>query len=118
MTEEEIAFVGRTPSRTSITVPRNIDPVRGEAIWTHRRGSNVATGYYFFNNYDPQNTIGHMSSFANININRLRREFAEVKALCWGEIAKTSPLILARCNPKSCASFKISLANILALGNT
>jgi len=92
MTPEEIAFVGRTVSRTSITVPRNIDHITGEAIWTHRRGSNVATGYYFFNTDDPTNTIGHMSSFANININRLRRDYAATRALSREEILATSPL--------------------------
>jgi len=92
MTEEEIAIAGRTPSRTSITVPRNLRPTTNKPMYTHRRGSNIATGYYFHND-DPRNTIGHMSSFATVNIRRLRADLAEVQKLCREEIKRTSPLL-------------------------
>ena len=60
-------------------------------LYVHRRGSNVVNGEYYVDG-DPRNTIGHYSSFREVDVARLRAELAEVKQLSPAELAKTSPL--------------------------
>jgi hypothetical protein len=92
LTDEQIALSGRPKSSTSIMVPRNVDPVTGIPTYTHRRGGNIADGRYFHNE-NLENTIGHMSSFGSINITKLRREYAETKAIPREDILKNSALL-------------------------
>ena len=42
---------------------------------------------------DPRNTIGHYSSFRQVDVARLRKEYAAAKALAPAEAAKGSPLV-------------------------
>ena len=91
LSDEDIARAGRNRSGTNIVFPRNIDPVTGIPMYTHRRGSNIATGFYFHND-ELAGTIGHMSSFGSANIARLREQYEAAKAVTLEEIYNTSPL--------------------------
>lgn len=48
-------------------------------LYLHRTGSNAANGRYFAN-HDPAHTVGHYSSFREIDLDGLRRRYEEAKA--------------------------------------
>ncbi|MCX6549536.1 MAG: pectate lyase [Acidobacteria bacterium] len=61
-------------------------------LYVHRRGSNVVNGEYYVDE-DPRNTIGHYSSFREIDVSRLRQEFKETQAIPPAQVTKGSPLV-------------------------
>ena len=61
-------------------------------LYVHRRGSNVVNGEYYVDG-DPRNTIGHYSSFRQVDVARLREEYAAARALPSAEATKGSPLL-------------------------
>ncbi|TFI56903.1 pectate lyase [Sphingomonas parva] len=63
-------------------------------IYVHRRGSNVVNGEYYWD-YSPEATLGHYSAFRNIDVPRLRRDYAALKAMPVAEATKNSPLLAA-----------------------
>jgi PelA/Pel-15E family pectate lyase len=99
-------FLARIPEALdwldSVRLPASIPGARGshptfvevgtnKALFIHRSGSNVVNGRYFAD-YDPQNTIGHYSSFRNVNTQALRQRYEQALALNAEELAKDSPL--------------------------
>jgi PelA/Pel-15E family pectate lyase len=60
-------------------------------LYLHRTGSNVVNGRYYADD-QPQNTIGHYSSFRSIDLAGLRQRYAAAKALPPDEVMKDSPL--------------------------
>lgn len=73
-------------------VPRFIEPETGKPLYVHRKGSNVANGYYYTDQH-IENTIGHYSSAAYVNTDELRRMYEEVKNMPKEELAKDSPFL-------------------------
>ncbi len=67
-------------------------------LYVHRRGSNVVNGEYYVDG-DPRNTIGHYSSFRQIDVSRLRQLYQEARALAPAEATKGSPLLAALALP-------------------
>lgn len=60
-------------------------------IFEHRKGSNVTYGYYYTDTIDTK-LLGHMHGKGNINVQRLKDEYARVSALSPEEATKNSPL--------------------------
>lgn len=60
-------------------------------LFVHRTGSNVVSGRYFAD-YDPQNTIGHYSSFATVDTASLRARYEQARATPPEQAMKDSPL--------------------------
>ena len=79
-----IAGGGRThPTFVEVGTNRN--------LYVHRRGSNVVNGEYYVDG-DPHNTIGHYSSFRQVDVAQLRKDYLAAKALLPAEVTKGSPL--------------------------
>jgi PelA/Pel-15E family pectate lyase len=74
------------------THPTFVEIGTNKPLYVHRHGSNVVNGAYTVD-YDPRNTIGHYSSFREIDVDRLRRRYQETKALSPAEATKGSPLL-------------------------
>ena len=79
----------------SRTHPTFVELGTNKPLYVHREGSNVVNGRYFFD-YNPKNTIGHYSAFRRIDVDALRKRYAEVKALAPSEALKGSPLAPGR----------------------
>ena len=60
-------------------------------MYVHRRGSNVVNGEYYVDG-DPRNTIGHYSSFRQVDVARLREDYLAARALPSADAARESPL--------------------------
>ena len=80
-----IAGLGRTH-------PTFVEIGTNRPLYVHRRGSNVVNGEYYVDG-DPRNTIGHYSSFRQMDVARLREEYAAARALAPAEATKGSPLL-------------------------
>lgn len=78
--------------RKGIFVPRFIEPKTGKPLYVHRKGSNVKNGCYYLDQ-DIRNTIGHYSSVAFIDIDRLYRDYETLKNTPISEVTKDSPLL-------------------------
>lgn len=83
----------RLPANTSTrgNFARFVEVGTNKPIFVHRRGSNVVNGKYYVD-YDPQNTIGHYSSFANVDIDGLRTRLKQAQAMSPEEAMRNSPL--------------------------
>ena len=64
------------PGRTH---PTFVEVGTNQPLYLHRRGSNVVNGAYYVDG-NPQDTIGHYSSFRNVDTARLRQEYLAAKA--------------------------------------
>ena len=73
------------------THPTFVEIGTNKPLFVHRRGSNVVNGAYYVDG-DPQNTIGHYSSFRTIDVAQLRQLHAEAKALSPATLRARSPL--------------------------
>jgi len=73
------------------THPTFIELGTNAPLYVHRRGSNVVNGEYYADN-DPRKTIGHYSSFRQVDVAQLRKDYVAAKALPTAEAAKGSPL--------------------------
>jgi hypothetical protein len=60
-------------------------------LYVHREGSNVVNGRYYVDR-DPKGTIVHYSSFRNVNVAALRKQYAEAAALRPEDVLRASPL--------------------------
>jgi PelA/Pel-15E family pectate lyase len=83
-----VAPAGRTHA-TFIEVGTN------RPLYVHREGSNVVNGRYYWDD-NPKETLGHYSSFRNVNIPALRKLFAEAKAMTPEQATMGSPLAAGR----------------------
>jgi Pectic acid lyase len=73
------------------THPTFIELGTNQPLYVHREGSNVVNGRYFVD-HDPKHTIVHYSSFRRIDLARLRKMYAEAKALSPAAAIAGSPL--------------------------
>ena len=73
------------------THPAFIEIGTGKAIYTHRRGSNVANGNYYLD-YLPGNMLAHYKSAASIPIDKLRKAYRDVLAIPTIDVGRNSPL--------------------------
>jgi hypothetical protein len=71
--------------------PTFIEIGTNEPLYVHRRGSNVFNGEYFVDKH-WENTIVHYSSFRAVNIDKLRKRYAALKATSPEVASKDSPL--------------------------
>jgi len=91
--ESEVKRFGhRTPGPDEILVPRFIQPETGTPLYVHRKGTNVHNGSYY-TDQNIENTIGHYSSAATVNIKRLKEEYQKVLTLTKEEATKDSPFL-------------------------
>lgn len=84
----DVAPAGRTH-------PTFIEVGTNKPLYIHRRGSNVVNGEYYWD-ANPKGTIGHYSSFRNVDTAALRKMYAEAKALTPEQATKDSPLVSGR----------------------
>jgi PelA/Pel-15E family pectate lyase len=89
--DSEVQRSGRRVQPGQIMVPRFIDPNDGKPLYVHRTGSNAVSGYYYIDQ-EISNTVGHYSSQAAVNIDQLRKEYEDAKALSPEEASQGSPL--------------------------
>jgi PelA/Pel-15E family pectate lyase len=102
----DVKFLARIPEALdwleSVRLPEGIPGARGshptfveidtnKPLFIHRSGSNVVNGKYFAD-HDPANTIGHYSSFRNVNVAALRQRYEQAKAIAPEDAMKDSPL--------------------------
>ena len=73
------------------THPAFVEVGSGKAIYTHRRGTNTATGEYYVD-YAPGNMLAHYKSAATISVNELREAYHSVVAIPANEVNRHSPL--------------------------
>lgn len=78
--------------------PTFIEIGTNRPLYVHRRGSNVVNGEYYVD-YDPEATIGHYSAFRAIDLERLKREYAQLAATPPEEASRNSPLLSAEPQP-------------------
>lgn len=71
--------------------PTFVDPKTQEAIYVHRKGSNVIYGYYYTDKND-QNLLAHYYGKSRVNIKMLKDEYDRVASLSHEEVTKDSPL--------------------------
>ena len=83
------ADVAATPGRSH---PTFVELGTNKPLYVHREGSNVVNGRYYVDG-DPRNTIGHYSSFRQVDVARMRAELAAAKALSPADLAKRSPVL-------------------------
>ena len=76
------------PGRTH---PTFVEIGTNKPLYVHREGSNVFNGRYYVD-HDPKDTIVHYSSFRQVDVADLRRQYQEAKALPPDELKKHSPL--------------------------
>jgi PelA/Pel-15E family pectate lyase len=76
------------PGRTH---PTFVEIGTNQPLYVHRRGSNVVNGEYYVDR-DPHKTLGHYSSFRQVDLAGLRQRYREAKALSSAVLAKASPL--------------------------
>lgn len=77
--------------RNGRAFPTFIEIGTNRPLYVHRRGSNVVNGRYYVD-YDPEATLGHYSAFRSIDLEKLRRQYAELVATPAEEVARKSPL--------------------------
>ena len=73
------------------THPTFVEVGTNKPLYVHRRGSNVVNGAYYVDG-DPHNTIGHYSSFRQVDVAQLRKEYLAARALPPAMATKDSPL--------------------------
>ena len=73
------------------THPTFVEVGTDRPIFVHREGSNVIHGRYY-HDYSSENLLSHYGSRTKIDVDALRKEFAEVSALSPEEASKNSPL--------------------------
>jgi PelA/Pel-15E family pectate lyase len=77
------------------THPTFIEVGTNKPLYIHRRGSNVVNGEYYWD-ANPKDTIGHYSSFRNVDTAALRKLYAEAKAQTPEQATTESPLVPGR----------------------
>ena len=75
------------------THPTFVEVGTNEPLYVHRDGSNVFNGRYYVDK-NPKGTIVHYSSFRNIDVAGLRKQYESAKNTPPAEVIKTSPLKL------------------------
>ena len=78
------------PGRTH---PTFVELGTNEPLYVHREGSNVFNGRYYVDK-NPKGTIVHYSSFRNIDVAGLRRQYEAARNTPPAEVIRTSPLKL------------------------
>ena len=73
------------------THPTFVEVGTNRPLYVHRRGSDVVNGEYYVDG-DPHNTIGHYSSFRQVDVAQLRKEYLAARALSPAMATKDSPL--------------------------
>jgi hypothetical protein len=71
--------------------PTFIEIGTNQPLYIHRRGSNVVNGEYWADR-DPAKTLVHYSSFRKIDLDGLRKRYADLKARPVAEVTAKSPL--------------------------
>lgn len=74
------------------TYPTFVEVGTNQPLYIHRTGSNVVNGRYYAD-HDWHNTIGHYSSFRQVDLAALRDEFAAAKAQSVDAATKESVLL-------------------------
>jgi PelA/Pel-15E family pectate lyase len=78
------------PGRTH---PTFVELGTNEPLYVHREGSNVFNGRYYVDK-NPKGTIVHYSSFRNIDVAGLRRQYESARNTPAADAIRTSPLKL------------------------
>jgi PelA/Pel-15E family pectate lyase len=73
------------------THPTFIEVGTNLPLYIHRKGSNAINGHYFADR-NPEDTIGHYSSFRRIDVAGLRARYQEALALPAADLLRDSPL--------------------------
>lgn len=73
------------------TNPTFVELGTNKAIYTHRSGSNVTNGYYWWD-YKDENPVLHYGEKTHLNIQKLKEEYRNVSTLSANEAMKNSPL--------------------------
>jgi PelA/Pel-15E family pectate lyase len=71
--------------------PTFIEIGTNRPLYVHRRGSNVVNGEYYWD-YSQEATLGHYSAYRAIDLAKLRRDYAALKASDPAQFAAASPL--------------------------
>ncbi len=77
------------------THPTFVEIGTDKPLFVHRKGSNVAHGFYYVNNSDELPNV-HYGMKDNIDVAQLRKEFEAIKAMSVEEATKDSPLLHPR----------------------
>lgn len=77
------------------THPTFVEIGTNKPLFVHRKGSNVVHGFYYVD-YDPENLLSHYGGRTSIDVEALRREYQEARALSAEEATENSPLLPGR----------------------
>ncbi|MFA5292839.1 MAG: pectate lyase [Phycisphaerae bacterium] len=72
--------------------PRFLEIGTNKPIYVHRKGSNAAYGYYY-TDYNDDKLLAHSAGKIYIDVNRIRKEFEQVKKMSVEEATKNSPVL-------------------------
>lgn len=72
--------------------PSFVELGTNRALFTHRRGSNIANGEYYVA-YEARQMLAHYKSAARIDTARLRRDYEQLLALTPEQVVAGSPLL-------------------------
>jgi PelA/Pel-15E family pectate lyase len=68
-----------------------IDPATGKALYTHRIGSDVRFGHYYFD-HDSTRTVAHYGNFRRINLGALEEDYERIRGEDTVDLRRNSPL--------------------------
>lgn len=71
--------------------PTFIEIGTNRPLYVHRRGSNIVNGEYYWD-YSPEAPLGHYGAYRSINLEKLKRDYAALKASDPAKMRETSPL--------------------------
>ena len=71
--------------------PKFVEPGSNKPLFTHRIGSNVDCGHYYYN-YDSKNTVVHYNNFRIINLAQVEKEYGDILKEDSAEVTDGSPL--------------------------
>jgi PelA/Pel-15E family pectate lyase len=77
------------------THPTFVELGTNKPLFVHRKGSNLAYGYYYYD-YISEDLLIHYGGKGNVNISKLRDEYKRVNSLSAEIITKNSPLIVKK----------------------
>jgi PelA/Pel-15E family pectate lyase len=99
------------------THPRFLEIGTNKPLYVHRKGSNVAYGYYYVD-YNDTKLLAHSAGKIRIDVDRIRKEFQQVKKMSVEEATKNSPLLapqlMQKITPQKYRSLTSSIDDLYA----
>jgi hypothetical protein len=97
------------------THPRFLEIGTDKPLYVHRKGSNVVYGYYYVD-YNDTKLLAHSAGKIRIDVDRIRKEFEQVKKMSVEEATKNSlllaPQLMQKITPQKYRSLTSSINDL------